>query len=199
MPASCTKCLNWTRKVSASDCQLLSHLTTDSFAVLVVAVAGFYYVTTWLVMLTSVTLTEVFIYSLPDVRSAYGIIPGVGTLLFMWSGLIYKPSTLAAWLAPWLPSVSVIRWYAQALFINEYHSNRVAFPKIPGPAGGYSTYEGFLNLFGWGGKSRYYCVGIVVLNLVLFKMLSLVVSFSTVAGQRGKRGLKKKIEEDRMY
>ena len=150
-------------------------------------------------MLAGVLICECFIYTLPDVRTAYGVIPGIGTLLFMFSGLVYKPGLLPSWLAPWLPSVSIIRWYAQALFINEYHGNDVAFPHVPGPKGGYSTYEGFLNLFGWGGKTKYYCLGIVIVNLVIAKFISLMVSFSTVAGQRGKRGLKKKKEEDRMY
>lgn len=41
-----------------------------------------------------------------------------------------RPSVLPAWLAPWLPSVSLIRWFSQGLTINEYKGNTDAFPVV---------------------------------------------------------------------
>ena len=37
---------------------------------------------------------------------------------------------LPSWLAPWLPSVSLIRWFCQGLTINEYDGNTDAFPSV---------------------------------------------------------------------
>jgi hypothetical protein len=170
------------------------------FAISLISLAGasFYYLTTWLMMITGTIMVETIVYTLPNILAAYSFIPGASILLFLFSGLVFKPSTLPRWLAPWLPSVSVIRWYAQSMVINQYQGNHDAFPILKGPAN-YSTYEGFLNLFGWGGKTRWDCFAIVFVNFVLFRSLKFLVSFNTVAAQRGKRGLKKPEIQERMF
>lgn len=143
-------------------------------------------------------MVETIVYVLPDIRSAYSFIPGASILLFLFSGLVFKPSTLPDWLAPWLPSVSVIRWYAQAMVINQYNGNHDAFPVLNGRVN-YSSYEGFLNIFGWGGKTRWDCFAIVFVNFLIFRFLKFYVSFYTCASQRGKRGLKKQVVTERMF
>eukprot|EP00602_Paraphysomonas_sp_CaronLab_P005049 CAMPEP_0185030590 /NCGR_PEP_ID=MMETSP1103-20130426/17564_1 /TAXON_ID=36769 /ORGANISM="Paraphysomonas bandaiensis, Strain Caron Lab Isolate" /LENGTH=1294 /DNA_ID=CAMNT_0027565783 /DNA_START=13 /DNA_END=3894 /DNA_ORIENTATION=- len=59
--------------------------------------AGFYYLTTWMIMLAGTTMVTTIVYTLPDVRSAYSVIPGVSLLLFFFSGLIFKPATYPEW------------------------------------------------------------------------------------------------------
>jgi hypothetical protein len=138
------------------------------------------------------------IYTLPDIRSAYSLIPAASLFLYLFSGLIFKPSTLPQWLAPWLPSVSIIRWYSQGMFINQFIGNEVALPTLSGPEK-YSTYESVLNTFGWGGKTKWDCFGYVFLNFIIFRILKLVVSLKTVTAQTGRRGLRKKVYVERMF
>lgn len=140
---------------------------------------------------------ESIVLTLPDVRSAYTAIPALGFMLFFFSGIVIKPSTLPDWLASWLPSVSLVRWMTQALVINEYEVNRDAFPEV-GP-NKYSTYAAYLNLFGWGGKTKSYCLQILVLNMFLYKIFNLFMTVYTATSQRGKRNLRKVEKEDRMY
>jgi hypothetical protein len=144
-------------------------------------------------------MAEAIVVILPDVRTAYSFIPMACVLLFLFSGLIFKPSTLDSWLAPWLPSVSVLRWYTQGGFLNQYSGDTEAFPTISNDKVSYSSWEAVLNIFGWGGKSKWYCLQIVAVNLAVFRVLKLLVWVYTVASQRGKRGLRKKIFVERIY
>lgn len=149
-------------------------------------------------VLNSTFMVETIVYTLPDIRSAYSFIPGASVILFLFSGLIFKPSTLPSYLAPWLPSVSMIRWFSQGMFINQFLGDTEAFPEIKQPFY-YSTYEALLNIFGWGGKTKWDCFRILMINFVIFRIGKLVVSILTVVSQRGKRGLKKQIVSERLY
>jgi hypothetical protein len=164
-------------------------ITTASF--------GFFILGTWISFISSTYLVTAIVYTLPDVRSAYSVIPAVGFLLFFFSGIIIKPSTLPGWLAPWLPSVSLVRWLTQAIIINEFEDNLDAFPEV-GP-NHYSTYEAFLQLFGWGGKTKWFCFRIVVLNMIIYKVFSLLTTILTTISQRGKRNLREAKHEVRLY
>lgn len=93
-------------------------------------------------------LVETIVSTLPDLRSAYGSTLFIALILFIFSGMIFKPDILPWYFAPWLPSVSIIRWFAQGLIINEFEGNTDAFPTSPIPGGG-SMYNLYLNLFGW--------------------------------------------------
>jgi hypothetical protein len=159
---------------------------------------GYYYLSTWIMVLTGVFLVETIVYTLPDIRSAYSFIPGASILLFLFSGLIFKPSTLPHWLAPWLPSVSMIRWFSQGMFINQYIGDTEAFPVLKEPFQ-YSSYEAFLNIFGWGGKTKWDCFKILMVNFFIFRIGKLIVSILTVSGQRGKRGLRHPVVHERLY
>ena len=141
-------------------------------------------------------LVETFVLVLPDIRSAYSVIPGVSFLLFFFSGIMLKPSTLPNWLQPWLPSVSIIRWTMQAEFINEFEGDDDVFPVINGS---YSTYDAFLGLFGWGGKTKWTCLNILVLNLFIYRTVTLLAMMRKTVTQRGKRIYRKHFIEERMY
>ena len=159
---------------------------------------NFYYISFLAIVLSGTQMVSTVAYLLKDVRQAYSAIPGLCFLLFVFSGLVFKPQTLPRWMAPWLPSMSIIRWAAQGLILNEYEYNRVAFPDL-GPTKGYSTWQSFLNLFGWGGKTKWYCFNIVVYNFLIFRFLSLVASVTAAYNQRGKRALIKPVYEERLY
>jgi hypothetical protein len=137
------------------------------------------------------------VYTLADVRSAYTAIPSLGFLLFFFSGIVIKPSTLPDWLAHWLPSISMVRWLTQSLVINEYADNRIAFPEV-GP-NLYSTYDAYLHLLGWGGKTKWFCLSILVLNMFIYKLFNLLVAVFTATTQRGTRGLRKENKMERLY
>lgn len=158
---------------------------------------GFYFLATWISFIMGTILVMSFVYTLPNIRSAYSTVPAVAFLLFFFSGIVIKPSTLPRWLAPWLPSVSMVRWLTQALCINEYKDNREAFPVIE--ALNYSSYESYLNLFGWGGKTKWFCLNVLILMLFLYKGFNLYITLYTVFSQRGKRGLRKASYDERLY
>eukprot|EP00602_Paraphysomonas_sp_CaronLab_P009688 CAMPEP_0185022730 /NCGR_PEP_ID=MMETSP1103-20130426/5431_1 /TAXON_ID=36769 /ORGANISM="Paraphysomonas bandaiensis, Strain Caron Lab Isolate" /LENGTH=1307 /DNA_ID=CAMNT_0027554945 /DNA_START=376 /DNA_END=4299 /DNA_ORIENTATION=+ len=149
------------------------------------AAAGFYYLNNWIMSIVSTQLVETIVYILPDVRSAYRIVPAVGFLLFYFSGIMVKPSVLPEWLQPWLPSVSIIRWLTQALLINEYQYNREAFPEM-GPYD-YSTYDFTLSLYGWGGKTKWDCFYVLLINLAIYRIVYLMVSVYHTTFQKGRR------------
>jgi hypothetical protein len=146
------------------------------------------------VVLASATLGEALILISPDIRTVYTIIPAVGFILFFFSGLIIKPSTLPEWTQPWIPSVSIIRWAMQGMTINEFENSGL-FPTIFN----YSTYEALLTLFGWGGKTKEYCLIVVVYNVAIYKVFSFFALLVRSRAQVGKRGLLEPSHEDRLY
>jgi hypothetical protein len=135
-----------------------------------------------LLVLGSFLMAEVLIFGAAEKRSAYISIPAAAFLNFIFSGLFIKAGSLPGWLAPWAPSISLIRWNMQANFINQYEGNVAVFPTLPG---GYSTYNSFLNLFGWGGKTMWFCIYMMLINLAVFKVASLFACGLSVQAQKG--------------
>ena len=78
---------------------------------------------TWFMCLACTMIIESICYTLKDIRDVYGTIIGTAFMLFLFSGMFFKPSTLPGWMAPWVPSVSIIRWYAQGIVNNEFDGN----------------------------------------------------------------------------
>lgn len=108
----------------------------------------YFYTLVVMVTLAFTMLVEVVVSTLPDLRSSYGSVLSIALVLFIFSGLIFKPDILPFYLSPWLPSISIIRWFAQGIIINEFEDNSEAFPPIPF-LGGESAYPLYLNMFGW--------------------------------------------------
>ncbi len=119
-----------------------------------------------------------------NMRAVYGIIPFIGFFLFFFSGLTVKAQTLPSWAAPWMPSVSIIRWTMQGLTINEFQ-NSALFPTV----GDFDGYTYILSLFGWGGKSKWYCLNVIFLNAAVFRTLTFISIFVRTRLQQGKRHL----------
>lgn len=64
----------------------------------------------------STILIMFFVYQATEVRSIYYAVPGVSFVLFYFSGMLVKPVTLPRWAAPWMPSMSLIRYNFIFLF-----------------------------------------------------------------------------------
>lgn len=140
-----------------------------------------------LMVLSGAVMSEAVVFMSDDKRLCYTAIPGLAFVQFMFSGLFIKSGSLPQWLAPWTPSISMIRWMMQGNYISLYYNTNV-FPVLPN---GYSTYTSFLVLFSWGGKSDWYCLYRLLIFLAVFRVCSLLASGYAArkqkTAQRGKR------------
>jgi ABC-type multidrug transport system ATPase subunit len=126
--------------------------------------------------LAGLTLTEAVCYYVDNVRAVYLTIPVISMVLFFFSGLPVKPSTLPFWIRPWGPSISVIRWAAQSLCINEFEDDYSGTMNVI-DTGLFivDPYERYLGMFGWGGKSKWDCFVNVFINIIVFRAGALLV------------------------
>lgn len=137
-------------------------------------------------------MSEAVVYLVPDIRTAYLVIPALCFVQFAFSGLFLKPILLPRWLAPWAPSISVIRWAMQAEFINQFDGSTVV------PFGfhtqNYSAFGAFLSLFGWGGKTKWYCLYMILAMVAIFRFATLFSAGLSSQLSRGGRKFMKKRE-----
>ena len=124
-------------------------------------------------VLTGTMLSEIAIYSSGNMEASYISIGIVGALEFLCSGLILKAGSFPLWMRAWVPSLSVLRWIMQAGFVCVYNDNLDAFPAMF-PNSTYTNYTGYLTLFGWGGKTHWYCFGMIVCNMIIFRFFGLL-------------------------
>ena len=143
------------------------------------------------VVICGTMLSEIAVYTSETLSASYIMISVVGALEFLCSGLIVKAGSFPLWLRPWIPSLSMLRWIMQGGFIRVYNNNLEAFPMIF-PKSTYTQYYGYLSLFGWGGKTEWDCLGMIVINIVIFRLLCLVASSYSSFRARGTH--KQKIE-----
>jgi hypothetical protein len=133
-------------------------------------------------------VAEFIVFSVKDIRSCYISLPAFYFVFFAFSGLFIKASSLAHWISPWAPSFSLIRWAMQSQFINYFDGDIAVFPVLPF----INTYKQFLQLFGWGGKTKWYCLGMIVCNIAAYKILSLFSCAYSAVSQRGGRYYKQR-------
>ena len=130
-------------------------------------------------------MSEVVCYGQPDKRGCYTTIPALAFLNFMFSGLFIKPGSLPKWMGPWAPSMSFIRWAMQANFINLY-KNTSTLPTKP-----VNTFQQFCILFGWGGKTKWYCFYMILIFIAVFRVASCLASGVSAKTRRNmRRGLR---------
>lgn len=132
-------------------------------------------------ILTAV-LTDCVIYVAVDKRACYTSITGLAFVNFVFSGLFIKSYTLPQWLAPWATSLSMIRWNMQGNFISTYKDNPDAFPTLPN---GYSVYNSFLSLFGWGGKTAWFCFSCLIIMIIVYRCLGLFFMIGSIVSRKG--------------
>jgi ABC-type multidrug transport system ATPase subunit len=130
---------------------------------------------------TSVAMSEFVISTCETKRNFYERITGIAFLNILFSGLLIKASTLPDWLAPWASSCSLVRWSMQGNFVNLYDGSP-DFSTLPN---GYTPYSAFLSLYGWGGKTEWYCLSMMVCTYFVFKALSLWSSGVSALDRKG--------------
>ena len=135
-------------------------------------VTGYFILIIMIAMVSATIMSETIIYAVPDIRTAYQMIPAICFIQFMFSGLFLKPVLLPRWVASWAPSISIIRWTLQGCFINQFQNNKSIFPDLPN----YSTFNSFESLYGWGGKTDWYCLSMILVAMVVFKITALISS-----------------------
>lgn len=121
-----------------------------------------------------------------SLRAAYLAVSVLFLLFFVFCGLPVKASTLPNWLSG-ATEVSVLRWALQATFINQFDGNTAVFPDL----GTTSTYQLYLILFGWQDNGMWYSAGIIVLNIFVYKVLTLLSAGIHVVRLKGGRKFRK--------
>jgi hypothetical protein len=86
-------------------------------------IQGFAVMCFMFMVLVSCMLTEIVVSLAPDRRSVYLGITSLGFTNFCFSGLFIKSQSLPHWMAPWVPSLSMIRWNMQSNYINVFENN----------------------------------------------------------------------------
>jgi len=132
-------------------------------------IQGYFILVTIFTTIASTMMVELIIYVAPSIRAAYLLVPAVSFLQFQFSGLFLKPVLLPTWMQSWAPSISLIRWTLQGSFLNQFQGSSM-FPVLPI----YNTLSGFLSLFGWGGKSKWYCFNMVLVFIAIFRVATLI-------------------------
>ena len=157
------------------------------------SVTNFYFLNYIVSNLAAFALCEAVILAMSShLREVYLTLPMTIFVQFYLSSIPVKPSTLPSWMAPWAPSISLIRWGTQAAFINEFEdqtcdaSTSLAlgnaptcpFPYIVVEAYGINvkTYHIFLSFFGWGGKTKWYCLYMSLVFIGVFRVITLVIT-----------------------
>lgn len=147
---------------------------------------AFFILTTILIALVGVVCTELVVMCSGSLRAAYLTVSVLFLLFFVFCGLPIKSSTLPNWLSG-ATEISVLRWALQACFINQFDGNTAVFPDL----GATSTYDLYLNLFGWQDNGKWYCIGVVVLNIAVYKILTLLSAGIHVVRLKGGRKFRK--------
>ena len=133
---------------------------------------GFFILSNIMYIVAAIILAEISIYCARTMRGCYIGITVVVLLQFIFSGLFIKPSSLPSWMAPWTPSISLIRWLMQSNFISTYSDQAGVsgtgklFLILPS---GYNTYFATLTLFGWGGKTKWFCFAMLIVEIFVLK------------------------------
>lgn len=149
------------------------------------SIEGFFILCTIFATIGGTMMSEAVVYIVPDIRSAYLLIPALSFVQFAFSGLFLKPSLLPEWLAPWAPSISIIRWCMQAEFINQFDGSKVVPFAFNIPM--YNAFSAFLSLFGWGGKTKWYCFLMILVIVAIMRFATLISTAVSSAVSRGGR------------
>ena len=146
---------------------------------------GYFVASNMCAVLAMALLTEAILAYVPNQRAAYFMVPGTTFFQFTFSGLFTKAQSLPGWLAPWVTSVSIIRWVFQGNWINQFKGD----PRLPTlPDIDFSAYGSFLHLFGWGGKTKEACLYNLFYFMLVFKILSYIAgSVATTLHRCGRR------------
>jgi hypothetical protein len=169
-------------------------------------------------------ILETVVYIAPSIRQCYYMFPATIFILYYFSNVPIKPSTYATWMAKWVPNLSIFRWTIEACILNEFHDySSTAFQSSDvylyydlQPPGGFDysqvpvsspylkllysfdSYQFFLWVLGFDslGDNRGYCYGIVFLNLIIFRLISMAFLRYTSVDVMHKRHFYKSTDEN---
>ena len=140
-------------------------------------------------------LCEAIAIAVPDIRTAYQLIPGIVFFNFAFSGIFVKGPTLPDG-AQWLPYVSLFKWTVEAQVINLFDEDGTAATI---PALYFSAYKAFLNIFGWASDTKWSCFYVIVVNLAVYRGLILVAGILKTFAQKGRRQFRVANTDDKLY
>jgi hypothetical protein len=83
----------------------------------------------------------------------------------------------------------------QAGVINEGKDNDDLFATM----GEFSVYKAYLGFFGWNGKTKYYCLYMSLLSIMIYFCMVLLAHFLALRKQTGCRQLRVPDEDDRLF
>jgi len=77
----------------------------------------------------------------------------------------------------------------QAEFLNQFQGSTIMPFSLVTPQ--YSAFGAFLSLFGWGGKTKWYCFYMILVIAAIFKFAALISSVVSSSFSRGGRQFKR--------
>lgn len=83
----------------------------------------------------------------------------------------------------------------QAGVINEGNDNPDLFKTIAN----FEIYKQYLGLFGWNGKTKYYCLYMTLINMAVYFLMCLIAHFLAIRAQTGRRQLRAPDDDDRLF
>lgn len=144
----------------------------------------FFILSETLMMLSGLAMCELVIYSSGPIRDAYTGVPAAAFFQFLFSGLFLKPQSFPVWMKGWMPAFSFIRWNMQGQFLNTYTHQAVPGGLFTIFPSGYSFYSAFLNLFGWNGRTRWFCAKVLVINVLVYRVIGYLYTLYSVRVER---------------
>ena len=160
-----------------------------------VGIVWFYYLSLILAVEAGTMLCEAIAVLVPDIRTAYQLIPGIVFFNFAFSGIFVKSPTLPNG-AQWLPYVSLFKWTVEAQVINLFDDDST---QANLPALYFSAYKAFLNIFGWASDTKWGCFYVIVVNLAVYRGFLLVAGVLKTFAQKGRRQFRNVTPEDKLY
>jgi len=143
------------------------------------------------VVICATMIVEVQVNLTNNVPVTHFAVIALAAVQFMIGGLFLKAGSFRHWLEPWITSLSVIRWVMQAGFVKMYAGNTTIFPPRFPNAPTYTLYNGYLNLFGWGGKTARYCIGMLIINALCWRAITFVTFILGAYQNKGTRKVSK--------
>lgn len=111
--------------------------------------------------------------SLPSPQTAVAVFPATLFLFIAFAGFIVRLPSLPAWLGSWCPDVSFARWGFQGLVINEFDGNpKISYAQLPSVYYTPDPYHTLISSLGFDGVSKWYSIPILLLNMVVFRILT---------------------------
>ena len=161
-------------------------------------------------------ICETVVFVAPSIRQCYHIFPAIVFLLYYFSNIPVKPSTYSVWMRNWVSDISVFRRTLEASLANEYDDyssytfqasdlyiyldpanphNPIIFSQVPvnSPTAtllySFDSYYFFKWILGFQSPSgtRGHCYAIMFLNVVIFRLISLIAMRFVSHGIRGRR------------